>query len=309
MRLVWVQQWSYLPVVVEDIDMSCGRQSRERLPSTQLPVDNRLHSTDRGDSRPTSKPRGIVPANPIPSYGMNSQPTLAAGYPTDLSGHQPMTYAQAQANVGGGFDLSTLSDTLPHQFNHQDEIERSTSGSGTTLHQQAPSPFAGQAPMTTPGYNIYANQYGTPYQQLTGNAQAYPHPQGNQTPHAQGPYPSHTYYPTHHQQQQQPYMLYPGAYGQAGQHHPGLPTPYAQSFGRGTNQGFGVGPMSQPGPDVASISGRVPQYGGFSPTSHLGYGLGSGAQMGRSGPIAGRFPCIKISQTVSKRADSDPAME
>ncbi|KAL8996121.1 MAG: hypothetical protein Q9169_004313 [Polycauliona sp. 2 TL-2023] len=236
-----------------------------------------------------AKPRHIFPANPIPPHGMNSQTTLAAGFPTDMSGQQALGYVQPQAHAGGGFDLSTLSETLPQQFSQQDEIERSTSGSSATLHQQAPSPFAGQAPMNSPGYNMYAAQYGPPYQQLPGNTQTYPLPQGNPTQSigpnpAQGPYSGHTYYPT-----QQPYIIYPGAYSHAGQHQTALPTPYPQPFGRGTNQGYGLGPMSQPIPDVAGIPGRVSQYGGFSPTGHLGYGVGSGAMLGRSGPIAGNM--------------------
>ncbi|KAI4283279.1 MAG: hypothetical protein L6R38_002277 [Xanthoria sp. 2 TBL-2021] len=238
----------------------------------------------------TAKPRGNSPAHAIPSHGFNPQTTLAAGFPTEMSGQQTMAYGQAPGDAGGGFNLSELTDALPQHFNQHDEVDRSTSGSSTTLHQQSPSPFAGQTPMTTPGYSVYSSQYGTPYQQMTGNTQAYPHPQANQAAQnlgpnpVQAPYSGHTYYP---HQQQQPYILYPGPYGLAGQHHPGLPTSYAQSFGRGTHQGFGVGPMSQPIPDVASIPGRVSQYGGFSPSGHLGYGLGSGAMFGRSGPVPG----------------------
>ncbi|KAL8657617.1 MAG: hypothetical protein Q9226_001743 [Calogaya cf. arnoldii] len=292
MRLVWVQQWSYLPVIVEDIGMNDIRQNRGRLPSTQLPVDKRIHSTDRGDSLAASKARGSFPTQAIPSHGFNPQTVLTAGFPPDMGGQPTVPYGQAQAHPGGGFNLSELTDALPQNFSQQDEAERSTSGSSTALHQQTPSPFAGQTPMTTPGYSMYSSQYGTSYQQVTGNAQAYPHPQANQNAQTLGPnpvqtpYPGHTYYPP---QQQQPYMLYPGPYGPAGQHHPSLPTAYAQSFGRGTHQ-FGVGPMSQPIPDVASIPGRVSQYGGFSPSGHLGYGLGSGAMFGRSGPISGPIP-------------------
>ncbi|KAI4278443.1 MAG: hypothetical protein LQ337_000996 [Flavoplaca oasis] len=205
-----------------------------------------------------------------------------------MGGLQPTAYHQAQEHGGAGLNLSELSDTLPQHFSQHDEAERSTSGSSTTLHRQSPSPFAGQTPMTTPGYNIYAAQYGAPYQQMTGNPQAYLHHQGNQTPQnlGQAPYSSHNYYP---HQQQQPFVVYPSPYGQPGQHHPGLPTPYAQSFGRGTNQGFGVGAMAQPIPDVSSIPGRVSQYGGFSPSGHLGYGPGPGAMFARSGPIQGNL--------------------
>lgn len=225
-----------------------------------------------------------------------------------MGGLQPTAYHQAQEHGGAGLNLSELSDTLPQHFSQHDEAERSTSGSSTTLHRQSPSPFAGQTPMTTPGYNIYAAQYGAPYQQMTGNPQAYLHHQGNQTPQnlGQAPYSSHNYYP---HQQQQPFVVYPSPYGQPGQHHPGLPTPYAQSFGRGTNQGFGVGAMAQPIPDVSSIPGRVSQYGGFSPSGHLGYGPGPGAMFARSGPIQGRIASTKMSRAVSELADLDRIMK
>ncbi|CAL8579727.1 hypothetical protein XPA_005460 [Xanthoria parietina] len=239
----------------------------------------------------TANPRGKFLAHAALSHGFNPPKTLAAGFPTDMSGQQTTAYGQAQGHTAGGFNLAELTDALPPNFNQHEEVERSASGSSTTVHQQPPSPFAGQAPMTTSGYNMYPSQYCTPYQQVTGNTQAFPHPQANQTaahnlgPNpVQAPFSGPTYYP---HQQQQPYILYPNPYGQAGQHHPGLPTAYAQSFGRGTHQGFGLSPMSQPIPDVASIPGRVSQYGGFSPSGHLGYGLGSGAMFGRSGPVPG----------------------
>lgn len=319
MRLVWVQQWSYLPVIVEYIDTIDPRQNSRRLPSSHLPVDNKLYSTDNGDSLATCRSPSTAPSFHRPSYlttvtanpcgnflahailphGFNPQTRLAAGFPTDMSGQQTMASGQAQGHIAGGFNLAELTDALPPNLNQHEEVERSASGSSTIVQQQPPSPFAGQAPMTTPGYSIYPSQYGTPYQQVTGNTQTFPHPQANQNlgPNpVQAPFSGHTYYP---HQQQQPYILYPSPYGQAGQHHPGLPTPYAQSFGRGTHQGFGVSPMSQPIPDVASIPGRVSQYGGFSPSGYPGYGLGSGAMFGRSGPVPGRFASMTMSQTVS----------
>lgn len=48
MPVVWVQHWSYLPVIVEDIDLSDGRQDDARRPSTQLPTDNIYYPSDKG---------------------------------------------------------------------------------------------------------------------------------------------------------------------------------------------------------------------------------------------------------------------
>ncbi|KAL8693443.1 MAG: hypothetical protein Q9224_003750, partial [Gallowayella concinna] len=208
---------------------------------------------------------------------------LAAGFPPHMSGHQAPTYGQGH---GGGFNVSDLNEALPQQFHHQDEVERSASGSGATLQQQSPSPFAGQAPMPSTGYNMYPAQYGSAYQQMAAHAQAYPQAQVNPPPHNMVPssYPQHAYYP---HQQQQPYLLYPAPYGQVGRGHQGVSSLYNQSYGRGANQGFGVGPMSQQLPDVASIPGRIPQYGGFPPGDASGYGQGPGGMFDRSGMTPG----------------------
>ena len=67
--------------------------------------------------------------------------------------------------------------------------------------------------------------------------------------------------------------------------------------------------MAQPIPDVSSIPGRVSQYGGFAPSGHLGYGLGSGAMFARPGPIQGRIASTNMSQAVSELADFDRIMK
>lgn len=216
---------------------------------------------------------------------------LAAGYSSGQQ--QAPTYNQGQ---GRGFNMSDLNDVLPQQYHHQDEADRSTSGSSATLHQQSPSPFASQAPMANPGYAMYPPQYGTPYQQLVANTQNYSQSQMSQPSQhigpspVQAPFPQHAYYAP---QQQQQYLVYPGSYGQVGQTHQGLSSSYPQLFGRGPSQGFGINPMSQQVPDVASIPGRVSQYGGFSPSGSLGYGQNTGAIFGRPGATPGNSnpPC------------------
>ncbi|KAL8817782.1 MAG: hypothetical protein Q9223_003457, partial [Gallowayella weberi] len=202
-----------------------------------------------------------------------------------MSGHQAPAYGQGN---GGGFNMSEVKEALPQQFHHQDGLERSASGSGATLHQQSPTSFAGQAPMASPGYNMYPAQYASAYQQMAAHAQAYPQAQVNQPPHTMGSssYPQHSYYP---HQQQQTYLLYPAPYGPVGRGHQGISSSYNQAFGRGANQGFGAGPMSQQLPDVASIPGRMSQYGGFSHGDALGYGQGSGGTFDRSGMTPGKF--------------------
>lgn len=207
-----------------------------------------------------------------------------------MSGHQPAPYGQGSGQSDGAYNLSGLGESLPEYLHHPGEAERSTSRSSATLHQQSPSPFAGQAPMTNPGYGTYP-QYPTPFQQAAASAQAYSLSQMNQPHQGTGPspiqssYSGHNYYPNQHQQQ---YLLYPGQYGHAGQPHQALPAQYAQSFGRGSNPAFGIG-ASQQVPDIAGIPTRGSQYGGFSPSGPLSHGYGPGASFLRSGFAPGKL--------------------
>ncbi len=47
MQVVWVQHWSYLPVIVEDIDMNDARQNGMRLPPTQQHTDDLYQATNK----------------------------------------------------------------------------------------------------------------------------------------------------------------------------------------------------------------------------------------------------------------------
>lgn len=208
-----------------------------------------------------------------------------------MQGQQATPYSQGREQDTGTFSMSGLGESLPDYMHPQDEVERRASGSSATLHQQSPSPFAGQTPMTNPGYGMYAPQYATPYQQAAANAQAFSLSQLNQQ--SQGPgsnpmhqqYPGHAYYPG---QQPQQYILYPGQYGQAGQSHQGIPATFAHSYGRGSNPAFGGGPPQQIS-DLTAIPGRVSQYGGFSAGGPLNYGYGPGAPFSRPGVTQGDY--------------------
>lgn len=299
MPIVWVQHWSYLPVIVEDIDMGDGRQTGARLPSTQLPT-NHPYSSDGKDgsiaacmcgrlrnhspfcSHLTTYAAGTynnIATSTFTTQGFGPQTLLKAGL---MPGQQSASYGQGRGHQTDAFTMSGLGETLPEYLPPTGDTERSTNGVNATLHQQSPSPFAGQAPMANPTYGIYP-QYATPYQQAAASAQAY---SLSQLTHAsqnaghntmQSPYSGHAYYPT---QQQQQYLLYPGQFGQAGQHPQALPSQYAQPFGRGSNPVYGAG-LSQPMLDVAGIPARVSQYGGFSPSGPHHYGYGSGVANSR----------------------------
>ncbi|KAL8718305.1 MAG: hypothetical protein Q9225_004534 [Loekoesia sp. 1 TL-2023] len=203
-----------------------------------------------------------------------------------MSGQQAPPHGQVQEQAAGAFSMSGFCEALPDYLHPQDEVERSASGSSATLHQQSPSPFAGQTPMTSSGYSVYPAQYATPYQQAAANAQAYSLSQMNQLPQSTGPnpinpsYPGHAYYPN---QQQQQYLLYPGQFRQAAPSQQALAASYAQQFPRGSNPPFGASPLPQQVPDVTGIPGRVSQYGGFVPSGPLNYGYGTGAGLPRPG--------------------------
>lgn len=310
MQVVWVQHWSYLPVIVEDIDMSDGRQPEGRLPSSQLPSDSAFRPNEHDRSLTVcmsatfckhcdifshlteiaAKAHNNISLQPFPTQGLGPQTLLKAGLMTNMSGQQASPQGQGQEQAAGAFNMSGFCEALPDYLHPQDEVERSASGSSATLHQQSPSPFAGQTPMTSPGYSVYPPQYATPYQQAAANAQAYSLSQMNQPSQSTGPnpinpsYPGHAYYPN---QQQQQYLLYPGQFRQAGPSQQALPASFAQQFPRGSNPPFGASPLPQHVPDVAGIPGRVSQYGGFVPNGPLNYGYGTGAGFPRPGVMLG----------------------
>lgn len=216
---------------------------------------------------------------------------LKAGLMSVMSGQHSTPYGQGQAQAAGPFNMAGLGESLPEYAHHPDDLERRTSGSSATLHQQSPSPFAGQAPMTaSPAYGAFP-QYPTPYQQAAANAQAYSLSQINQSSQNAGPgpipppYSGHNYFPN---QQQQHYLLYPGQYGQAGHPHQALPAQYAQPYGRGANLAFGMG-VPQQVPDVVGVPARVSQYGGFSSNVPLNYGYGANASFSRTGFALGQL--------------------
>ncbi|KAI4169715.1 MAG: hypothetical protein LQ348_007229 [Seirophora lacunosa] len=216
------------------------------------------------------------------TQGFGPQTLLKAGLMPNISGQQSALYGQGRGHQTDAFTMSGLGETLPDYHPPTGDTERSTKGAITTPHQQSPSPFAGQAPMTNPTYGVYP-QYAASYHQAAASAQAYSlgqlnHASQNAGPNPmQSPYPGHAYYPN---QQQQQYLLYPGQFAQAGQHPQALPPQYAQPFGRGSNLTYGVGP-SQAMLDVAGIPARVSRYGGFSPGGPHHYGYGSGVPSSR----------------------------
>ncbi|KAI4202884.1 MAG: hypothetical protein LQ350_002255 [Teloschistes chrysophthalmus] len=187
--------------------------------------------------------------------------------------------------------MSSLGHTLPTNVTAQEGHGTSGSGSGGTLHVQSESLFAGQTPSVNSSYGMYSPQYAPPYQHAAANAQAYSHPSTTQSSHNLGPGPiqppfaGHAYFPNH---QQQPYLLYPGQYGQPGQPHQGLPASYGQPFARGTNQVFGPGIAPHNISDVSGMPSRLPQYSGFAPASPLAYGYGPGPNFHRSDMIPGK---------------------
>ncbi|KAL8971667.1 MAG: hypothetical protein Q9183_000940 [Haloplaca sp. 2 TL-2023] len=206
-----------------------------------------------------------------------------------MPGQQANPYGQSRGPAEGTFNLSGLGEALPRGLPH-DDSERSASESSATLHQQSPSPFAGQNPMANPGYGLYAPQYATPYQQAAANAGVYPQShlgqpsqQGGSLP-VQPSYAAHNFYAN---QPQQPYLLYPGQYGQAAQAPHAFSGPYGQPFARGPNQAFGAGMGHGNTPEGAGIPGRAPQYGAFAPSGPLAYGFGSSLGFTRSDVVPG----------------------
>ncbi|KAL8777221.1 MAG: hypothetical protein Q9194_002676 [Teloschistes cf. exilis] len=290
MPLFWVQHWSYLPVVVEDIDTINGLSSGSRFSPAQVSANSILPPQDKNQSSAAPRVRGSTFSQPFPiqDFGISRQPN--SGLPSNMPGQHSSTYGLGQGVVDGAFSMSGLGHSLPTNAPAQEGQGTSGSGSGATLPVQCQSPFAGQTPIASSSYGMYSPQYASPYQHAAANVQAYSHASTNQpsqnlgTGPIQTPFAGHTYFLNH---QQQPYLLYPGQYGQPGQPHQSLSASYGQHFARGTNQVFGPGIAPQNISDVTGMPSRLPQYSGFAPAAPLTYGYGPGPSFHRSDMMPG----------------------
>lgn len=160
---------------------------------------------------------------------------------------------------------------------------------------QSISPFAGQTSTNPSGYGPYPPQYASPFPPAapaTAAATAanpmYPMTHPGHPPHAGGPNPMHAFYGGQQyfpgQQQQPPYLYYPGPFAHAGGQSPGMPahpSAYAPSYGRSTGFPSGHGPGSHPEEPMSGGGRRIGPHSTFA--TAYGYPPGSFLRPG-SGP-------------------------
>lgn len=199
--------------------------------------------------------------------------------------------------------MSALAGALPdYQSKHSrvspQDLHRLPSGpSAFPLGHAAPqmSPFAGQTTTNNPGYNSYPPQYAAPYQQAATAAQAYTQAQTGHPPHPGGMNSGQTSYIGQHYlpNQGQPYMYYPGQYGnmagqqQGGQAHPGS---YSSTYNRTSGLPYAPGYFPQQDGEANAIGGKVPPYGTFGPGPGplMNYGSNQAVTYLRPGSMPGK---------------------
>ncbi|KAL9612883.1 MAG: hypothetical protein Q9167_002567 [Letrouitia subvulpina] len=291
MRLVWVQHWSYLPVIVEDIDPNNappgGIDPSLGRPTADPKVSQRnLRRTEQTLSDDTPET--------FPLSSLNQQQSLAGGIGPNMAGQNPNTHGQSQDQPLGSFDMSGMAEMLPGQSQlSQSHIPlqehlRPTSGANAALSYPSMSHFSGQTPLASPGYSALPPQYASPYQQATAQTPPYPQVQAPSGMHPGGPgsiqgYAGAPYY----QSQQHPYTFYPAQYGQSQQ---GISTPYLPSYPRGSNAAFAAGPSPQHAVDLTGVTGKP--FGGHNPNVPLRYGFGPGLPAVPPGTAQGKSSII-----------------
>ena len=199
--------------------------------------------------------------------------------------------------------MSGLAGALPdYQPKHArvslQDLQRLPSGPPAfPLGYAAPhgSPFAGQTTTNNPGYNSYPPQYASPYQQAAPAAQAYAQAQTGHPPHAGGVSSSQTSYIGQHYfpNQVQPYMYYPGQYGNlagqqsGGQGHPGS---YSSTYNRTPSLPYAPGYFSQPDGEANATGGKVLPYSNFGPGPgpSMNYGSNQAVTYLRPGGMPGK---------------------
>ncbi|KAL6716281.1 hypothetical protein ACLMJK_005847 [Lecanora helva] len=254
MRLVWVPQWTVLPVIVEDREMVDENIQRGRLPIAGQQMDpsipRRLSdgegplSTLEFPDRSTENVSFCNAPYHVNPNGVPAQQQFPSGSSIDPSGHQT-----GRGQPPGVFGMSGIAGALPdyqasvpNQILHHDQQRflAGTPGSASTYH---PQQFHGQSSVNAPSFSAHPSQYPQSYQQGYGVQQSpQSHPSGQNSLNPS--YPGGVYFPA----QQQQYLYYPGYYAQGMQ---------AQHGTISSTHGHGSYPHQAA--DMTMVSSRLPQ--------------------------------------------------
>ncbi|KAL9126069.1 MAG: hypothetical protein Q9217_004827 [Psora testacea] len=242
MRLVWVPQWTVLPVIVEDRVMVDDDAQRGRVSTTagQTP-DTRARAGEHNDSSAASYlPGGNTPYE-FHVQGATPQQQSPSGQPFNLPGQHDPAYVMGRGQSPAAFNMSNMAGALPEPQNRSTsqtphhEVQRYSGGMGGSMggtSQYASQHFQGQPPLGPGNYPIHPSQYAGSYQEAAAAAQAFAQMQAAQRTYSSGPNPMQSSYPSgpYFQNTQQQYLYYPGQYGHAGQ--PAGHAPFNQGFGQ-----------------------------------------------------------------------------
>lgn len=294
MRFIWIQQWTAVPLIMEDQE-SAGRASGRRLPGVQRPDDpSTLQVISERDIHATScklyakylpfYPHTILQwsahgaaANALSGncpfesnpQGTSQHPQASGGRPFNIQNHYGGVNPSGNA-PSGAFNMSELGGALPDSrsrvSSHDPQIL--LSGQPRFGSQQIP-PFSGQAMTANAPYNLYPPQYSSPYQQTPPTGPQYPQPQTG--PQAHSTYVGQQYLSN----QAQLYVYYPGQYGQTTGPHQGYqspPGPYSPVYNRTASVPYMTGYFSQQEADQNNMSGKAQTYSKPSaPTMNSGF--------------------------------------
>ena len=313
MRLMWVQQWAILPVIVEDRNHNImeenvhagglppGSQSvepsaRNRLGERERPTQARMTLFSFLSSFLSFLPPFIILSvlyYSSPPLTLSIDNAFSANLPHEfplqmgnpqqhLRGQETTAYPTPREQSQVTFAMSGMAGALPEyqttsssQMSHPNP-QRFLAGTSDSQSNYQPQPFPGQAPMSTESYRMHPSQY--PYQPAYTSMQASP-----QSSHSGAPGPVHALYPdgAYFSASQQQYMYYPGQYGQSPPSHPGA---YPTAYGHGSSHHA----YAQQGGDMPALSGRTMR-AGYSPGTMMPYpAYGSPGAYLRPGGLPGK---------------------
>lgn len=312
MRFIWIQQWTAVPVIMENKEIA-GNSSGRRLPGIQRSSDpSTLQEISEHDIHPaTCKPYGknitffpyallqwyahSAAANALSGnsafepnlHGTSQHPQGSGGRPFNIQ--IPYGRANPSGNApSGAFNMSEFGGALPEPQSSRSQLLLS----GQSRFGSQPIPlFAGQAMTVNAAYNLYPPPYSSPYQQTPPTGSQYPQPQTGSQPHSGGVSPGQ---PTYVSQQYNPnhaqlYVYYPGQYGPTAGPHQGFQSPqgpYSPMYNRPAGVPYMTGYFPQQEADPNTMSGKGQTYNkssahntniGFNPPeAYLRSGSGPG---------------------------------
>lgn len=295
MRFIWIQQWTAVPVIMENQESTVGA-SGGRLPGVQRSDDpSTLHEISERDihqksCKPYVKSLPFYPYTLLPwsahdatanalieshPQGATQHAQGSGGRPINIQTHYVGVNSSGNAPPGA-FNMSGLGEALPESQLSRSRVSSHDpqlllSGQPRFGSHQIP-PFAGQTMTANAAYNYYPPHYPPQYQQTPPTGPQYQQPQTGPQAHPGGVSSGQAaYVGQQHLPNQGPlYVYYPGQYGQATGPHQGFQSPsgpYSPVYNRNAGVPYMTGyyPPQEADPNI--MSGKAQTYGKHSTSS------------------------------------------